>query len=220
MILRVSLRVVSSFLVCELRHHTGAAYSAALYTRARAPVLRVDGLAPHDEPASLRRRLFLLDTLARSDSRCCLKVSCLSSCTPRYMGVGLYGKGDPLRLTESLRRASLVLRWKAVEVVFAVLNFSLQVFKYSAISAMSDDSISSTVDQLLCEYRRARSSAYPYCLDVVLGMSLMYMLKSMGASTEPWGTPFLRRRGRLTCPSLVFRMKLRLERMTHRNRIR
>ena len=64
MILRVSLRVVSSFLVCELRHHKGAAYSAALYTRARAPVLRVDGLAPHDEPASRRMRLFLLDTLA------------------------------------------------------------------------------------------------------------------------------------------------------------
>ena len=65
-------------------------------------------------------------------------------------------QGDPLRLT-------LVLRWKAVEVVFAVLNFSLQVFRYSAISAMSDDSICSTVDQLLCEYRSARSSAYPYC---------------------------------------------------------
>ena len=107
------------------------------------------------------------------------------------MGVGFCGKGDPLRVAESLRRAPLVLRWKAVEVVFAVFNFSLQVFRYSAINAMSDDSICSTVDQLLCEYRSARSSANPYCLDVLLGRSLIYRLKSIGASTDPWGTPSL-----------------------------
>ena len=58
-ILMVSLRVMSSFLACALRLHAGEAYSAALYTRARAPVLKVEGLAPHDEPASRRRRLFL-----------------------------------------------------------------------------------------------------------------------------------------------------------------
>ena len=214
-IFMVSLSVMSSFLACALRLHAGEAYSAVLYTRARAPVLKVEGLAPHDEPASRRRRLFLEDTLARSESRCCLYVSCLSSFTPRYVGVGLCGSGDPLTFTVSLRRASLVLRWKAVEVVFATLSFSLQVFRYPAISAMSEVSVSSTVVQFLSEYRRARSSAYPYCLDVVWGRSLMYMLKSMGASTDPWGTPFLRRRGRLACPSLVFRMKLRLEMMVH-----
>ena len=83
------------------RVHCGEAYSAALYTRARAPVLKVEGLAPHDELASRRRRLFLEDTLARSESRCCLYVmlSCLSSFTPRYVGVGLCGSGDPLTFT-------------------------------------------------------------------------------------------------------------------------
>ena len=60
-----------------------------------------------------------------------------------------------------------MLRWNAVEVVFATLSFSLQVFRYPAISAMSEVSVSSTVVQFLSEYRRARSSAYPYCLDVV-----------------------------------------------------
>ena len=133
-ILMVSLRVMSSFLACALRLHTGEAYSAALYTRARAPVLKVEGLAPHDEPASRRRRLFLEDTLARSESRCCLYVSCLSSFTSRYVDVGLCGSGDPLTFTVSLRWASLVLRWKAVEVVFATLSFSLQVFRYPAIT--------------------------------------------------------------------------------------
>ena len=184
-ILMVSLRVMSSFLACALRLHAGEAYSAALYTRARAPVLKVEGLAPHDEPASRRRRLFLEDTLARSESRCCLYVSCLSSFTPRYVGVGLCGSGDPLTFTVSLRRASLVLRWKAVEVVsqhsVLVSRFS---GTYPTISAMSEVSVSSTVVQFLSEYRRARSSAYPYCLDVVWGRSLMYMLKSMGASTD------------------------------------
>ena len=218
-ILMVSLRVMSSFLACALQLHAGEAYSAVLYARARAPVLKVEGLAPHDEPASRRSRLFLEDNLARSESRCYLYVSCLSSFTPRYVGVGLCGRGDPLTFTVSLRRASLVLRWKAVEVFFATLSFILRVFRYPAISAMSEVSVSSTV-QFLSEYRRARSSAYPYCLDVVWGRSLMYNLKSMGASTDPWGTPFLRRRGRLACPSLVFRMKLRLERMVHRNRTR
>ena len=106
------------------------------------------------------------------------------------MGVGLCGSGDPLTFTVSLQRASLVLRWKAVDVVFATLSFSLQVCSYPAISAMSEDSVSSTVVQFLCEYRRARSSAYPYCLDVVWGRSLMYTLKSIGASTDPWGFHF------------------------------
>ena len=96
-ILMVSLRVMSSFLACALRLHAGKAYSAALYARARAPVLKVEGLAPHDEPASRRRRLFLEDTVARSESRCCLYVSCsLSRFTPRYVGVGLWGSGGLL----------------------------------------------------------------------------------------------------------------------------
>ena len=40
-----------------------------------------------------------------------------------------------------------MLRWKAVEIVFATLSFSLQVFRYPGISAMSEVSVSSTVVQ-------------------------------------------------------------------------
>ena len=60
--LMVSFRAVSSFLAWELLHHAGEAYSAALYTRARALVRRVVAQAPHFEPARRRRRLFLEDT--------------------------------------------------------------------------------------------------------------------------------------------------------------
>ena len=68
-ILRVSLSAVSSFFVCVLWHQTGEAYSAELYTRARAPVRRVVGLAPQAEAARLLgRRLFLEDTLARREN--------------------------------------------------------------------------------------------------------------------------------------------------------
>ena len=70
--LMVSFRAVSSFLAWELLHHTGEAYSAALYTRARALVRRVVALAPHFEPARRRRRLFLEDTFALMDLRCSL----------------------------------------------------------------------------------------------------------------------------------------------------
>ena len=52
-ILMVSLSAVSSFFVCVLRHQ----HSAVLYTRARAPVRRVVGLAPQAEPARRRRML-------------------------------------------------------------------------------------------------------------------------------------------------------------------
>jgi len=47
----------SSFLLWELRHQTGEAYSAALKTIASANVLMMGVLAPHDEPARQRRRL-------------------------------------------------------------------------------------------------------------------------------------------------------------------
>ena len=35
------------------------------------------------------------------------------------------------------------------------------------------------------------SSAYMYFVAAVFGMSYIYILKSIGARTEPWGTPFL-----------------------------
>jgi len=38
----------------------------------------------------------------------------------------------------------------------------------------------------------ARSSAYAYFLEMVVGRSEMYMLKRRGARTDICGTPFLR----------------------------
>ena len=35
----------------------------------------------------------------------------------------------------------------------------------------------------------ALSSAYKSCFEMVGGMSAMYTLKRIGASTEPWGRP-------------------------------
>ena len=93
---RVSFKAQSSFLVWVLLHHAFAAYSAVLKTRASAPVRRVDVDAPHDVPGRRRNRLFRAETFPRSASRCCLYVSCLSSFTPRYVGLGLFGRGVPL----------------------------------------------------------------------------------------------------------------------------
>lgn len=45
-ILKVSLRMMSSFLACRLWYHAGEAYTAALYTRARAPVPKLEELDP------------------------------------------------------------------------------------------------------------------------------------------------------------------------------
>jgi len=53
----VSFSATSRFLLWQQRHQTGAAYTAALKTIAKADVQMVGVLAPHDEPARQRRRL-------------------------------------------------------------------------------------------------------------------------------------------------------------------
>ena len=80
MILRVSFIAVSALLEGRLLHHTGAAYSAVLKTRARALVLSVMVPAPQLQPAGSCMRA---EILALSAVKCCLKVSCLPSFTPR-----------------------------------------------------------------------------------------------------------------------------------------
>jgi len=52
----------------------------------------------------------------------------------------------------------------------------------------------------------------------VEGISLIMMLNSRGASDEPCGRPFRKRRKRLHWPSLVLSLKLRFERMLTINR--
>ena len=64
----VSFNATSSFLVWVLRRQAGGTYSAALYTRASAPVRSVDVYAP--QPARQRRRPFMAFTLLWRLSRC------------------------------------------------------------------------------------------------------------------------------------------------------
>ena len=56
---------------------------------------------------------------------------------PRYVDSEQYGKARPLRMMESLRRVSLLLRWKAADIVLAVLSFSFHIWRYEDIVAMS-----------------------------------------------------------------------------------
>ena len=87
-ILMVSLRVASIFYECVLRHHTGVAYSAVVYTSARGLVRSVLVLAPQDAPARHLSRLFRDVSLAQGASVCCLYARCRSSFTPKYVGMG------------------------------------------------------------------------------------------------------------------------------------
>jgi len=73
----------------------------------------------------------------RSYSRFRRYVSDLSNVTPRYLGSEQKSKVSLLWLTFSSRLASLLLRWKTADIVFVVLSFSLQVWRYSPTVAMS-----------------------------------------------------------------------------------
>ena len=89
------------------------------------------------------------------------------------------------------RLASLLCRWNTDDMVLAMLSFRRQFSRYvdrMVISAVRPPSISS---QDFFWSRIARSSAYPYFLACVTGRSCMYTLNSIGANTDPWGTPFL-----------------------------
>jgi len=56
----------------------------------------------------------------------------------------------------------------------------------------------------------ARSSAYAYFLETVVGKSEVYMLERRGAKTDPCGMPFLRHHNLLRLLPPVVRVKLRL----------
>ena len=70
--LQLSLREASTFFAWDDLSHTGQAYSATEKQSARAVASRVKELAPHDEFASLWRRLFLVLTSPFTFSMCCL----------------------------------------------------------------------------------------------------------------------------------------------------
>ena len=76
--------------------------------------------------------------------------------------VHVVGRIIPWILMASWCFASLLFRWKAVVVVLAMLSFSPHLTRLFAFFSVSLDSTSSTVDHLLSEKNKARSSAYPY----------------------------------------------------------
>jgi len=67
-------------------HHTGAQYSAAEWSRARAAIRSVVVPAPQPEPASHLRRATHDVNFLLNDSRFTRYVSDLSSITAKYLG--------------------------------------------------------------------------------------------------------------------------------------
>jgi len=110
-------------------------------------IRRVVAPAPQPEPASRLRSSTRDVSFLRSDSRCRRYVSDLPNVTPRYFGSEQKGWVSLLYLTLSSRLASLLLRWKAADTVFVVMNFSFQVWKYLPTVAMSLVSTPSTACQ-------------------------------------------------------------------------
>jgi len=83
-------------------------------------------------------------------------------------------------------------------------------WRYSPTVSMSLLSTPSTACQSLSACMIARLSAYAFFLETVVGRSEIQMLKRRGARTDPYGTPFLRRRNLLRVPFPVLRVKLQL----------
>ena len=112
--------------VWALQHQTDEQYFAAECTKARRLVCNVG------VPASQVN-------FWCSDSRCRRNASTLSNFIPRYVGSAQSGRGRPSTLMESLRHASLLLRWKAADTVWAVglLSLSFYFWRYEDIVASS-----------------------------------------------------------------------------------
>jgi len=88
-------------------------------------------------------------------------------------GLKAEGQGFVVVFDLSSRLSSLLLRWKAADTVFVVLSFSFQVLRYSPTVAMSLVSTPSTACQSPSACMIARSSAYAYFLETVIGRSEM-----------------------------------------------
>ena len=114
-----------------------------------------------------------------------------SRITPRYFGFGSYGRVEVPASTFSFLLALLLLRWNKVLTVFVVFILRYHFLKYVWRFVVSVLKVDSIVFVLFDWWAIAKSSAYPNFRELVSGISLMYMLKRVGASTEPCGTPFL-----------------------------
>ena len=88
-------------------------------------------------------------------------------------GLRAEGQGFVVVFDLSPRFASLLLRWKAADTVYVVLSLSFQVWRYSATVAMSLVSTPSNACQSSSACMIARSLAYAYFLETVIGRSEM-----------------------------------------------
>jgi len=117
--------------VWALRDQAGTQYSAVEWTGAEVADRNIAVAAPLPVSASRLKSVTGDVNFLRSDSRCRRYVSDLSNVTPRFLGSGQRGKVSLLWLTFSSGLASLLLRWKTADLVFVVMSFSLQVWRYS-----------------------------------------------------------------------------------------
>ena len=115
---RALLMDMSNNFVWALRDHTGAQYSAVLYTRVKALERKVCGNVSQVVPASFDKSAHLDRTFWRKKSRCCLLVRERS----KYLGFLQYEMVDFPRPILSRRLVSCVLRWKSVYDVFSRLK--------------------------------------------------------------------------------------------------
>jgi len=90
-------------------------------------------------------------------------------------GLGAEGQGFVVEVDFQLTLSFLVVEVerKAADSVFVVLSFSFQVWRYSPSIAMSFLSTPSTACQFPSACMIARSSAYAYFLEMVVGRSVV-----------------------------------------------
>jgi len=113
-------------------------------------------------------------------------VSDLSNVTPRYLGSEQKGRVALLYLTLSSHLVSLLLRWKAADTVFVVLNFNFHVWRYYPTVAMSLISTPSTACQSRSACMIARLPAYQWCTDMAILQSDWIQKYFISSKSNPY----------------------------------
>ena len=176
-----------------LRHQRGAQCSAFERTRAKVAVCILVARAPQPNPTSRLKGTTRDVDFLRSDSRCRRCLSDLPKVFTRSLGSDQNSSISVLWLTFTSRVASLMLRWKTADTLFAVLSFRFQVSRNSLKVAMSLLSTPSTACQPPSVWSvNPGLSAYAYFLETVVG-------RSMGDRTDTCGTPLMRRWNLFCC---------------------
>ena len=114
---------------CELREKTGAPYSAQLYTRASAVVLRSAVFSPQEVLASFRNKFTLNCPLWTVFVQSCQYVRERSKVIPRYVGFWSTGWIDPSTNMLGVQSALTVLRWNTFATILLIF-----IFKYHGSS--------------------------------------------------------------------------------------